>query len=433
MCQWNASQHRRRRGTATSNHGQQTVESLKEEESRVSMILSKRLRNARKRLGKIREIQRKQARGEELNEDQRVALGHAVGQELLVEELEKMSLLVADAVKEEHEENVVKQEKAVREVRSQQQKSMDRAMESLKKDHTRMVEEARQEGMVHGVERVIELLYLSGVFDPFIPYQMEKNAVLLSMKDEHLVEGHSIGEMLDMIGVLGKMMTSRPLGEVKSHQEAIRQCQDVALTYSMGNAENVLGWNGCMTKEQVENVMDKVKNLDWFTAPGEAFSVDQHGDAAYYGVPQEMNSVVAPPPPPPPPPPVAAPMVQHVSGYISPRQAAMSGENVLSQFFANQDFVSNANQPAMVDDSESLGLQEVSTVEGSERHVLVSKNNIVQNQGETNASKTKKKWRKGRKTAAKAAPGEQGAGHNMKHHASKKHTKRGDKTNIKTT
>ena len=155
MCQWNGTQHRRRRGTVSSPHGQQTVESLKEEEPRAPLIIAKRLRNAKKRLGKIREIQRKEARGEELNEDQRVALGHAVGQELLVEELEKMSVLVADAVKEERADRVVEQGKWMQQLRNRHRKSMERAIESAKKDSEAMAGEARQEGMVQGVERII--------------------------------------------------------------------------------------------------------------------------------------------------------------------------------------------------------------------------------------------------------------------------------------
>lgn len=428
MCQWSASQHRRRRGSAQSKHGQQTVESLNDgetaHESRVSMVVSKRLRNAKKRLGKIREIQRKEARGEELNDDQRVALGHAVGQELLVEELEKMSTVLDDAVKEERREAVAEKEEWMREAMKQSQAALEKAVRSVKKDQKGFVEEARREGMVKGVERVIELLYLAGLFDPFIPYQVEKHAVLQGMGGESPYGVKSAGEMLDMIGVLGKMMTSRPLGEIKSHEDALRQCQDVALAYAMGKDDCVLGWNGCMTKEQVETMVGRVKALEYFTAV-DAFTGPlpmEQQDVMYYGAPQE-HSVVAPlqPPPPPPPPIPAPPMSHHVAGYISPREAAVSGENVLSQFFGSHASLSNTvQQPVVRCDSASLGLQEVSTAvkeDGGEertdaRNVLVSKNTVdipVQNQGQKKMrQKNKKRGGQGKQTPSRTSQGDQG-------------------------
>lgn len=397
------------------HHGQQTVESndtTTVTESNVSLVMSKRLRNARKRLGKIREIQRKEARGEILNDDQRMALSHVMGQEMLVEELEKLSELVDTAAKEDLCNVLKDKEMCKKKVQKEYDVIMATKIESVKKKYDERMEarvkEAAREGMVTGVERIIELLYLSGIFDPFIPYQMEKNAVLQYIDtSEEGMDGHTYGEMLDMIGVLGKMMTTRPLGEVQSHEKAVRQCQDVALTYAIGNPESVMGWNGCMTKNQVEMMVKRIKALDYFSSPGEVFPAHHHmwQHETEYVVPGQHGMVTTthPPPPPPPPSASAATATPHVSlqyqqqslmEYISPEEAAVSGENVLSQFFNHRVYESNKQQEharqtdqeqsVLTYGSESLGLEEVSTGteechpenlnSHSEKSILVSNN-----------------------------------------------------------
>lgn len=120
-----------------------------------------------------------------------------------------------------------------------------------------------------------------------------------------------------------------------------------------------------------------------------------------------------------------------MSGYVSPMDAAVSGENVLSQFFKQTPMPNNPS--VVMDDSASLGLQEVSTVE--EKHILAPKNGTeepLEIQDEKKVIKKKKKWRKGKKSTLHAAQGDQDSGQKLTHHTSKRQENRAVKTNMKT-
>jgi len=126
--------------------------------------------------------------------------------------------------------------------------------------------------VTEAVKRVVQLLYCACLFDPFVPYQVEKAAMLAWMHRTQDVSSHMelprFAEMLDSIGVLGKMITRRPLGEGKSHEESVRYCQDVALRYVLGGDDCVLGWSGFMTKAQVEVALGQVMMSEYFKNEG---------------------------------------------------------------------------------------------------------------------------------------------------------------------
>ena len=122
--------------------------------------------------------------------------------------------------------------------------------------------------VTEAIKKVVQLMYCACLFDPFVPYQVEKTAILSWMHDTQHVSSHRelprFAEMLDAIGVLGKMMTRRPLGECKSHEESVRYCQDVALRYVLGGDDCVLGWSGFMTKAQVDGALGQVVMSEYF-------------------------------------------------------------------------------------------------------------------------------------------------------------------------
>lgn len=339
----------------------------------VASVLSKRLRNARKRLSKIQEIRQKKDMGIQLNEDQEMALDHLMAQEILVEELEKMSLLLEEAVSKDideaacvgkqkgmdemkkiaHQETKNEVKKAVKAAVTKEKKMRAEDVAKKAKEMDAKIEEEKKAAMVMGVEKVVELLYFARLFDPFVPYQMDKNAVLgfiASKDDAYGVDQPQLGEVLDMIGVLGKMISTRPLGEPKTHEESLKQCQEVALKYATGDKNSIIGWNGSMTNGQVESTLKLVKDLEPF------FKVP---------VPPQML-----PPPPALPTEEYYPMNQNMPAapidYLSPEAAAASGQNVLSQFFGTQATVPPSFDPPAYFtqyDANTLGMKDTTPIE----------------------------------------------------------------------
>jgi hypothetical protein len=237
-------------------------------------VVQKRLRNAKKRLAKLHALQKREEKGDVLNAEQKEALGQLCVQEGVVEELEKVLEVVggetndgAEVVRKVAAENAGLDEEQGRRVQELEVENgaLKEAMRGLRLSQAGMEERQMQE-TERGVRELVRLLYCACLFDPFVPYQVEKTAVLAWM---HQTEGSGVdlprmSEMLDAIGVLGKMMTRRPLGEGKSHEESVRYCQDVALRYVLGGEESVLGWSGFMTKAHVEQVLGRVTQSEYF-------------------------------------------------------------------------------------------------------------------------------------------------------------------------
>lgn len=330
----------------------------------VSVVVSKRIRNAKKRLAKAQEIQRKADSGKDLNDDQQLALKHVDRVECLIEELEKLCGVLDEAVEKDVQVAVEKKEqqmaeemeRVVREKEVSSKNAIKAAVKRTKaegvnrvKQLEKKMEAEKKSAMVEGAQKMVEFLYMSALFDPFVPYQMEKTAVMNFMKDAgecvDVEEQRAMAERLDMIGVLGKMMTSQPLHAGLSHEEGVAQCQEIARQYIDGEDGDVL--NGTMTRAEVIGLVERVK------------------DMGYYKVPVAPPVSAAVPPPPPPP------MEAHVSEYhtfseyVTPEAAAATGQNVLNQFFAPQvqpalDAVGYSSQ------YDGLGMHEV--VEADEHH-----------------------------------------------------------------
>lgn len=294
----------------------------------VSVVLSKRIRNARKRLAKAQEIQRKAESGKDLNEDQELALQHVDRVECLIEELEKLSGVLDEAVEKDVRVAVGKKEAQMAEemervmrekevssknaVKAAVKKSKAEGLNRVKQVEKKMAAE-KKSAMVEGAQKMVEFLYMSALFDPFIPYQVEKMAVMNCMKDVDVDEQRALSERLDMIGVLGKMMTSQPLHAGLSHEEGVALCQEIAKQYIEGEDDVML--NGTMARAEVVGLVQQVKEM------------------GYYKVVPPVNAAV----PPPPPPPMEAHMPEYhavPAEYVSPEAAAATGQNVLNQFFA---------------------------------------------------------------------------------------------------
>jgi hypothetical protein len=338
--------------------------------SHVSVVVSKKIRNAKKRLAKAEEIQRKADSGKELNDDQQLALKHVDRVKGLIEELEKLCGVLDEAVEkdvqvavEKKEQQMVEEmERVMREKEVSSKNAIKAAVKRAKaegvnrvKQLERKMEAEKKSAMVEGAQKMVEFLYMSALFDPFMPYQVEKTAVMNFMKESgddcvDVDAQRAMAERLDMIGVLGKMMTSQPLHAGLSHEEGVTQCQEIAKQYIDGDDGEVL--NGTMTRAEVIGLVERVKGL------------------GYYKVPVAPPVSAAVPPPPPPP------MEAHVSEYhtfpeyVTPEAAAATGQNVLNQFFAapvqpGLDAVGYSSQ------YDGLGMHEVVEEHRDMQHITV--------------------------------------------------------------
>lgn len=197
----------------------------------------------------------------------------------LIEELEKLHASVENAVAKDIELAVEKGREEGKAIAEEEMKAKEKMYEEKKKDavkkavaktknevrqslkqDTRMAGEA---AMKKSTEMLIELLYFSSMFDPFLPFQMEKASV---MNCAAVAERPITAEALDVVGVLGKMMTTRPYGTVISHEEALQQCKDTAMRYVKNSGEAFNSVN--VTAKQIRETLEHVKGLDlYYNAP----------------------------------------------------------------------------------------------------------------------------------------------------------------------
>ena len=244
--------------------------------------LEARLRAAQVRLDKTQKIRRRVQENSKkqgklgmqereavkrLSKEQREALGQIEVQARVVEELEGVCTLVRAALDDERRASAVAAASAVVEEAVE-----DRVEDRVEGNDAVIGASIVERQVSEAVKKMVQLMYCACLFDPFVPYQVEKAAMLAWMHHTQDVHVHMglprFAEMLDAIGVLGKMMTRRPLGEGKSHEESVRYCEDVALRYVLGGEESLLGWSGFMTKTQVQGALEQIMTSDYFRSEG---------------------------------------------------------------------------------------------------------------------------------------------------------------------
>ena len=336
----------------------------------------------------------------------------------VVEELEKLQILLEEAVEEDvevgrhagMEQEQCEMEKRKVEWEKEMKMAVKKAVNKAKNDSRqtvkREVKAAGQEALKSTVDAMVELLYFGGIFDPFVPFQVEKGAALHYAAA--VSECRVTGDSLDLIGLLGKMCTARALGTALSHKEALEKCKEIALQYVTGS-KDVLGDTN-VTSEEVQNVIRDVKGLEYFSAPAHVVAATMNGASGSAaasvgtGVPHPHAISMGPMH-------VAAPvsgehgLVQHVpvmpehdyvpaavsshgqadasmvylhnTMYPTPESAAASGQNLVSQFFGHGQYshvtpdygpgkateMLGKQGPGSFKGDEGLGIQEMNGVE----------------------------------------------------------------------
>lgn len=347
----------------------------------------------------------------------------------VVEELEKLQVLLQEAVEDdvewgrcagiEQEQSVMEKRKVEweKEMKMAVKKAVNKANNDSKQMAKKEVKAAGQEAAKSTMDAMVELLYFAGVFDPFVPFQMEKNAALHYAA---VSECHVTGDSLDLIGLLGKMCTARALGTAMSHKEALEKCKETALQYVTGS-KDVLGDTN-VTSEEVQNAIRDVKGLEYFLAPAHVVAATMSGvvgpasgsaaaaaAAAGTNVPHPHAMAMGPMH-------VAAPisgehaLAQHMpvmeheyvhtgvnshgqadasmvyshhTEYPTPESAAASGQNLVSQFFGHGAYshakadcgpdkgskMPGNDGPGSFKGDEGLGIQEMNGVSDGVDHV----------------------------------------------------------------
>lgn len=250
----------------------------------------------------------------------------------VVDELEKLCLSLQEAsaldmenVRESTEKTVLKSLKPAsaweKEKKDAVKKAVSKAKAETRASMRNDVMLASADAVRKGVNDIIDLLYFGNVFDPFIPYQLEKVAAL---NNATLNKVSVNGETLDVIGLLGKMVSAKPFGSAMSHQEAMQQCKDIAIQYVSRENEELASTHH--TGKQIRDTLRKIKEMEYYTMPPPppTTAIPPHmPPGAPADSSQLMESEYYP----------AVEQPVQPAAYQTPEMAAVTGQNLVHQFF----------------------------------------------------------------------------------------------------
>lgn len=207
--------------------------------------ISKRLRAARKRLGKIKSIE--DIKDKELNADQLDTVKSKAGVLAIIDELEKITPLLEKAASEEvkaafdakdAKDAATASKRAEKERLRAEAAAAEQDTEAPKEEEAAAAAPADDESS--SVDRVLEMVYFSQLFGngDGAPSSWAQDAERSSCltHDQHN-EGDLLTEAdLSEIANFGHSLIRRAPGRTISHSEALTECKEVALTFlSDGN------------------------------------------------------------------------------------------------------------------------------------------------------------------------------------------------------
>ncbi|KAK9828664.1 hypothetical protein WJX72_001390 [[Myrmecia] bisecta] len=218
-----------------------------EKGSAVITLIAKRLRAARKKLGRVAEVEKARDEGKPINSDQEAMLRSRPSLEANIEELERLLPLLKDAVKEE---KAVAVEQAVSEKDAQHEKEKVALAEEAARKEAEKAKEAeaepkpepaqpKEEVVGEAVGRLLPMLYFSQLFHVTGGYVAgcERDACV-SYDYTVESEGESLtSDDLRAISEFGRLMMSRPSSEPISHKDALDRCKELALKWLNNESE----------------------------------------------------------------------------------------------------------------------------------------------------------------------------------------------------
>lgn len=204
------------------------------------------------------------------------------------------------------------------------------------------------------IDSLLDLIYFAHAFDPYMPFHYERHAC---MSYAAIADAPVTGEDLDAIGILGKLLTTRPFGAAMNHKDALARCKELAGKYVLHPRDTIPHMG--VTFKDLKDKLAVVKRLEYYQAvpnvpqaavpptPPLAASLPQ---AMAPPLPMPMapvpsmpvvNQVAPGSAPAPAPLPVALPVPVPTAPApslvplpaITPESAASSGQNLVTHFF----------------------------------------------------------------------------------------------------
>lgn len=300
-----------------ADHASNVAFSIHADTSPVLQAVMKRIRNARKRLRGIDEIQAKRDAGKELNPDQvgfhllqlsfatfthrvavrrtspspakpsslitqEAALLSRSGVVAIIEELERLMVVLEEPLKEElgaaaakAEEQAIASITATKSSKTDEEwkaemdtaissanASNDEVLSKMKLEMEAKSKQAQERNVREAVNSLMEMLYLGTALDPYNPYNHERHACLAyaTMAGSKLT-----AEALDVVGFISKLLITRPFGAtVLSHKDTLVACQQAALRFVTEPAAQVHAGLPGVSGKQVRETLKAIKALDFY-------------------------------------------------------------------------------------------------------------------------------------------------------------------------
>ncbi|XP_043725017.1 uncharacterized protein LOC122671703 isoform X2 [Telopea speciosissima] len=243
-------------------------------EGPVLSLMTKRLRNLKKKYNRIIQMEESIAQGKTINKEQEEVLRSKPAVVVLIEEYEKLRQPLSSALEEEL--NLALQH--------QQVSPAPPAVDNTTKDTKDGKDESSepQERSSHGgddtsVEDLLKLLYFGCLFD--VKLQSDFTSTMLTRTHErgccltydYVTDEATdlLGERdLDLISMLGSLVISRPLHSGLSHKNALRSCVEHAKRW-LANSDQPIEAGAAITYAGLRERLNKILASDYFTTTPE--------------------------------------------------------------------------------------------------------------------------------------------------------------------
>lgn len=224
-------------------------------EGPVLSLMTKRLRNLRKKHKRILQLEEEISQGKILNKDQEEVLRSKPSVLTLIDEYEKLRQPLSTALQEEL--------------------ALHQKPEPVPVNPTNTTEEENREEPV--LEDLLKLLYFGTLFD--VKPQSDFTSTMLTRTHErgccltydYVTDDATdlLGEKdLDMISILGGLVVSRPGNSSLSHKNALRSCLEHAKLW-LANSEQLIEEGSDVTYAALRGRLNKILASDYFTTSPE--------------------------------------------------------------------------------------------------------------------------------------------------------------------
>ncbi|XP_042052922.1 uncharacterized protein LOC121798138 [Salvia splendens] len=232
----------------------------------VLTLLNKRIRALRKKLNRISQMEESLSRGKSLNKEQEEALRSKSFIVPLIDELERFRRPLLQAVDQEIQIALEKSDH-VSETQSEDKKAQEKSVERSESDESGVVSSA--------VADLLKLVYFGSMFDVrtlsmahdnFMRRTHERNCCL---SYDYVTDDDAAGDPLndfdlDLVALLGGLLTSRPPHSHLSHKDTLKMCVERANLW-LSNSNQPIQPNSSVTYTGLREKLNKIMASDYFT------------------------------------------------------------------------------------------------------------------------------------------------------------------------